>query len=53
MRQFYEKYYEALEFFRGKSISIEVNFIENLTRIYFPKIPLCNGVTEKMTENFK
>ena len=49
MTQFYEKYYEAMDFFKEKTLTVEVNFGDRLTRVYFPKIPLCNGLTKRMS----
>lgn len=47
---FYNKYYEAYEFYQKKSVSLEVNVFGNLVKIYFPKIPLCDKLTEKYEE---
>lgn len=41
MKLFFESYYEALDFFKSKSLSIEVNFHDELTKVYFPKLPIC------------
>ena len=53
MKMFYNKYYEALQFFREKTLTIEVNFNDNLTRIFFPEIPLCSKITPTMINDFK
>jgi hypothetical protein len=45
MKKYYESYYEALGFFRLKTLTIEVSFNDNLTRVYFPKLPICNKMT--------
>jgi hypothetical protein len=50
MRQFYEKYYEALEFFKNHTLTIEINLLGSLSRVYFPKIPLCYKLTNKKQE---
>lgn len=41
MKQFYQKYYEAMGFFGKYTLTIEVNLIGSLARVYFPKIPIC------------
>lgn len=50
MKKFYESYYEALEFFKAKTLTIEVNFVDELTRVYFPKLPVCNKVNERIID---
>ncbi len=53
MKQFYHKYYETIGFFGNHTLTIEVNLMGNLARVYFPKIPLCEKLTEPMIEKFK
>ena len=53
MKKYYEKYYAALDFFREKTLSVEINFSGRLTKIRFPKIPLCDKVTERSIDKFK
>jgi hypothetical protein len=53
MKQFYQKYYEAMGFFGKHTLTIEVNLLNTLARVYFPKIPLCEKLTEPMIEKFK
>ena len=53
MIRFYEEYYTALDFFKEKTLSIEVNFHDRLTKINFVKIPLCDKMTDDMVSEFK
>ncbi len=48
MAKFYQNYYAAYKFYNSKKLTIEVNVYDKLTRIYFPRLPLCDKVTEKM-----
>jgi hypothetical protein len=45
MKKYYQAYYEALAFFKSKTLTIEVSFNDRLTRVYFPKLPLCDKMT--------
>jgi hypothetical protein len=48
MTMFYNKYYEAYEFYKKKTLSLEINVHGHLVKLYFPKIPLCNKITQKL-----
>ena len=48
MAKFYRDYYSAFKFYKGKTLTIEVNIYDKLTKIYFPRIPLCDELTSKM-----
>jgi hypothetical protein len=50
MKLFYNKYYEAYDFFKRRTATVEVNVYDNLVRLYFPVIPLCHKITEQMEE---
>jgi len=45
---YYNKYYEAYKFFKKKTITIEASVFNNLVKIYFPSIPLCDKLTAKI-----
>jgi len=45
MARFYKDYYTAYKFYRSKTLTIEANIYDKLTKIYFPKIPLCDELT--------
>ena len=42
MKMFFESYYESLEFFKQRTLTIEVNYLDELTKVYFPKLPICD-----------
>lgn len=50
MKLFYNKYYEAYEFFSKRTATIEANVFGNLVELYFPIIPLCLKITDRMQE---
>lgn len=52
MKMFYEKYYLAYEFFQAKTVTIEANIHGCLTKLYFPKLPLCDRITEDIKKQF-
>ena len=41
MINYHMKYYQAFDFFKQKTLTIEANIFDNLVKIYFPKLPLC------------
>lgn len=45
---FYFKYYEAYDFFSKNTATIEANIFDNMIKLYFPRIPLCDKINEKM-----
>lgn len=53
MRMFYESYYESLDFFKSKTLTIEVSFNNSLTKVYFPKLPICDKMDESMIAEFR
>lgn len=50
MKMFYDKYYDAYEFFNKRTLTIEASIFGNLIKLYFPKIPLCDKISEKLEE---
>lgn len=48
MAKFYQNYYSAYKFYNSKTLTIEATIFGKLTKIYFPRIPLCDKVTEKV-----
>lgn len=53
MKQYYDLYYKALEYFEKKTGSIEINLKENIIKIYFPMIPLTENITDEMVDTFQ
>lgn len=46
----YKIYYAARKFYKQKIVSIEANVYGKLTQIYFPLLPFCNRLTEKLKD---
>ena len=42
MTKFYKDYYTAYKFYKSKTVTIEANIYDKLTKVYFPRIPLCD-----------
>jgi hypothetical protein len=53
MRGYYHTYYNAIEFFRAKTSTIEVSLKGQILRTYFPRLPLAGAITDEMKEDFK
>lgn len=46
MCRYYHTYYNAIEFFRGKTSTIEVKLKGQILRAYYPRLPLAEAITD-------
>ncbi len=53
MKYYYHTYYNAVIFFRKKTGTIEVDLKGNIIKVYFPKLPIAEKITEEMEQEFK
>lgn len=53
IKMYKQTYKEAVKFFEGNSVSVEVSFQDKLYRVFFPKVPMCKYFDNSYQEKFK